>query len=160
MQGPYLNNMNRIMRHIKESIIGKRGSGLYRLGNLPLKYENLFIPGNVITVRDTHVTPECSDYIVISQEFCNFGPLSGNHYAFKNEKYILVAYNDDKRFCRYSFWHDLEKTFPKSHFPISKEFPNVRIAGIRGRIPQEELKRITDIDSLKDIYKKYKLVPA
>lgn len=142
------------MKTLQESIIGRRGSESL---NLPFKYDDLFVVGNIVTIRDDQDKHKESDYIVITQDTCNLNKIYKN-YVFETDNYILLGY---KEIGKISYWKDIKTTvFDKTHFPISRKFNYISITNIRGTIPLVEIENIETVWDLEKIYKKYNLTPV
>lgn len=142
------------MRTLQESIIGRRGSESL---NLPFKYDDLFVVGNIVTIRDDQDKHKESDYIVITRDTCNLNKIY-KKYVFETDNYILLGY---KEIGKISYWKDIKTIlFDKTHFPISRKFNYISITNIRGTIPLVEIENIETVWDLEKIYKKYNLTPG
>jgi len=137
------------MRTLQESIIGKRGTP--GIGNLPLIYDNIFIPGNVVTIEDSDENT-IRDYIVISEDVCNFSFSTD----FGNSKFILLRYTECNP-SKYAYWTNIKQTIKASRFPVFLTYPENKIINIKGTIPESEIESIRTTNDLKSVFDKYGL---
>ena len=122
------------------------------LPELPLKYENIKISGNVLTINNNDACTE--DYIVVSTDDW-FEKLP------TDSSVILVIYNERAR-SDYDWWNDFEIDFYGRNFPTfyKSSYGHTyfsEIVKIRGTIPEQELKNLKCGADLKQIYDKYHL---
>ena len=113
------------------------------LYDLPLKYENIFVPGNVLTIKNDNGTE--LDWIVVSKD---------SWFRKISDDKLLVRYHDYGN--HFTFWYDFGPVF-KPNFPKSV-ISSEAITKIRGTIPKIIFQNMKSIDDLKQIYDKYDLI--
>jgi len=127
------------------------------LAVLPLKYENILVPGNVLTIE---INEKCNlDYIVIPIDDINpfFNKKEHELYDDLGISNILVNYNLGNNIKPVEYFARYESSF-MSDFPnANRNWYDYKIIKIRGTIKEDDFHNMKAIDDLKKIYVKYHL---
>jgi len=117
------------------------------LHELPLEYENVIVPGNVVTLRKFE-DDSIRDWIVLSRDKCGL-PLDQRFL----DKLFLMRYGEDlskKYTYMFGWFHFAEREFPWT--------PWDKVIKIKGTLSDSEIYGVKNENDVKSIYDKYNLL--
>lgn len=127
------------MKSLKEALVHKH---MDANTDLPLKYENILVPGNVVTIEYKNTI---IDHIVITRTSCKY--FDKNIEGNKNNIILIDMYGD--------YWNDF--SFNEKKFPYIGSTNQAKIIGIRKVIPIYEIRTIESKKDIEKLFQKYRL---